>query len=151
MFAGLLTLPHCQLIRVNLSKQKELDAHSKNYSANEILWNASYQLKCMYYLRKAKRNDIGILQRNSKSYVRIYKWLTIVNVKLSDSQLNKLRFSVENQTGVRLRTNIKMFDGDKLPHELLLTTRQKTNLRNLFENNMSTDVKLPKTQISKII
>ena len=74
-----------------------------------------------------------------------------VNVKLSDSQLNKLRFSVENQTGVRLRTNIKMFDGDKLPHELLLTTRQKTNLRNLFENNMSTDIKLPKTQISKII
>ena len=74
-----------------------------------------------------------------------------VNVKLSDSQLNKLRFSVENQTGVRLRTNIKMFDGDKLPHELLLTTRQKTNLRNLFENNMSTDIKLRKTQISKII
>ena len=74
-----------------------------------------------------------------------------VNVKLSDSQLNKLRFSVENQTGVRLRTHIKMFDGDKLPHELLLTTRQKTNLRNLFENNMSTDIKLPKTQISKII
>ena len=74
-----------------------------------------------------------------------------VNVKLSDSQLNKLRFSVESQTGVRLRRNIKMFDGDKLPHELLLTTRQKTNLRNLFENNMSTDIKLPKTQISKII
>ena len=74
-----------------------------------------------------------------------------VNVKLSDSQLNKLRFSVENQTGVRLRTNIKMFDGDKLPHELLLTTRQKTNFRDLFENNMSTDIKLPKTQISKII
>ena len=74
-----------------------------------------------------------------------------VNVKLSDSQLNNLRFSVESQTGVRLRRNIKMFDGDKLPHELLLTTRQKTNLRNLFENNMSTDIKLPKTQISKII
>ena len=74
-----------------------------------------------------------------------------VNVKLSDSQLNKLRFSVESQTGVRLRRNIIMFDGDKLPHELLLTTRQKTNLRNLFENNMSTDIKLPKTQISKII
>ena len=74
-----------------------------------------------------------------------------VNVKLLDSQLNNLRFSVESQTGVRLRRNIKMFDGDKLPHELLLTTRQKTNLRNLFENNMSTDIKLPKTQISKII
>ena len=44
-----------------------------------------------------------------------------------------------------------MFDGDKLPHQLLLTTRQKTKLRNAFENNMSTDIKLFKTQISKII
>ena len=47
--------------------------------------------------------------------------------------------------------NIKMFNGNNLPHELLLTTRQKTILRNFFENNMSTDVKLSKAQISKII
>ena len=47
--------------------------------------------------------------------------------------------------------NIKMFDGDKLPRELLLTTRQKTKLRNAFENNMSSDIKLSKTQVSKII
>ena len=47
--------------------------------------------------------------------------------------------------------NIKMFDRDKLPHELLLTTRQKTKLRNAFENNMSSDIKLSKMQISKII
>ena len=39
--------------------------------------------------------------------------------------------------------NIKMFNGNNLPHELLLTTRQKTNLR--------TDIKLSKAQISKII
>ena len=44
-----------------------------------------------------------------------------------------------------------MFDGNDLPHELLLTTRQKTNLRTSFNNNMSTDIKLPKAQISKII
>ena len=44
-----------------------------------------------------------------------------------------------------------MFDGDKLPRELLLTTRQKTKLRNAFENNMSSDIKLSKTQVSKII
>ena len=44
-----------------------------------------------------------------------------------------------------------MFDGNNLPRELLLTTRQKTKLRNAFENNMSTDIKLSKTQISKII
>ena len=43
-----------------------------------------------------------------------------------------------------------MFAGN-LPHELLLTTRQKTKVRNVFNNNMSTDLKLSKAQISKII
>ena len=49
----------------------------------------------------------------------------IVNVKLSHSQINKLNSAVKNQTGVILRMNIKIFDGDNLPHKLLLTTRQK--------------------------
>ena len=44
----------------------------------------------------------------------------------------------------------KMFDGNDLPHELLLTTQQKTKLRNAFNNNMQTD-KLSKAQISRII
>ena len=44
-----------------------------------------------------------------------------------------------------------MFNGNDLPHELLLTTRQKTKLRNAFNNNVSTDLKLSKAQISKII
>ena len=44
-----------------------------------------------------------------------------------------------------------MFNGKKLPHELLLTTRQTTKLRNAIENNMATEVKLSKAQISKII
>ena len=47
--------------------------------------------------------------------------------------------------------NLKMLDGNDLPHELLLTTRQKTKLRNAFNNNMSTDLRLSKAQISKII
>ena len=47
--------------------------------------------------------------------------------------------------------NIEMFDGNNLPHELLLTTRQKTKLRNAFNNNMSADIKLSKAQITKII
>ena len=42
------------------------------------------------------------------------------------------------------------FDGNDLPHELLLTTRPKTKLRNALNNNMSTDIKLSKAQISKI-
>ena len=47
--------------------------------------------------------------------------------------------------------NARMFSGNNLPHELLLTTRQTTKLRNAIENNMLTDIKLPKAQISKII
>ena len=74
-----------------------------------------------------------------------------VNVKLSDTQLKKLKTAVKDKTGTTLRINFKMFDGNDLPHELLLTTRQKTKLRNAFNNNMSTDLKLPKSQISKII
>ena len=56
-----------------------------------------------------------------------------VNVKLSDSQLNKLKSAVKKQTGVTLRTNIKMFNGNNLPPKLLLTARQKTKLRNAFK------------------
>ena len=46
---------------------------------------------------------------------------------------------------------LKMFAGNSLPHKLLLTTTQKTKLRNAFNNNMSTDLKLSRAQISKII
>ena len=59
-----------------------------------------------------------------------------VKVKLSDSQLNKLKTAVKNQTRATLIMNIKMFCGKKLPHELLLTTRQTTKSRDAFENNM---------------
>ena len=74
-----------------------------------------------------------------------------VNVKLPDSQITKLKDTVKDNTGTTLRINLKMFNGNDLPHELLLTTRQKTKLRNAFNNNMSADLKLSKTQISKII
>ena len=76
---------------------------------------------------------------------------TKVNVKLSDSQIKKLKNAVKDNTGTTLRIDLKMFNGNDLPHELLLTTRQKTKVRNAFNNNMSTDLKLSKAQISKII
>ena len=47
--------------------------------------------------------------------------------------------------------NARTFNGNNLPHELLLTTRQTTKLRNAIENNLQTDIKLSKAQISKII
>ena len=74
-----------------------------------------------------------------------------VNVKLTERQLKQLRTAVKNKTRMTLRISLKMFDENDLPHALLLTTRQKTKLRNAFNSNMSTDLKLSKAQISKII
>ena len=74
-----------------------------------------------------------------------------VNVKLLDTQLQKLKTAVKDNVGTTLRMNLKMLNGNDLPHELLLTERQKTKLRNAFNNNMSTDIKLSKAQITKII
>ena len=65
---------------------------------------------------------------------------TKVNVKLSNTQIKKLKDAVSNNTGTTLRISLKMFNGNNLPHELLLTTRQKTKIRNAFNNNMSTDL-----------
>ena len=72
-------------------------------------------------------------------------------VKLTNTQLNKLKSSAKNKTGTILRLNKKKFEDEELPHELFLTTRQTTKKRNAFANNISTDIKLSKAQISKII
>ena len=74
-----------------------------------------------------------------------------VNVKLSDTQLKKLKTAFKNKTGTTVRISLKMLNGNDLPYELFLTTRQKTKLRNASNNNMSTDLKLSKAQISKTI
>ena len=74
-----------------------------------------------------------------------------INVKLSDTQLKNVKTAVKDKTRTTLRISLNMFNGNDLPHELLLTTKQKTKLRNAFNNNISTNLKLSKAQISKII
>ena len=64
------------------------------------------------------------------------------NVKLSDIQIKQLETAVKIKTGTTLRTTLKI--------KLLLTTRQRKKLRNAFNNNLSTVIKLPTAQISKI-
>ena len=59
--------------------------------------------------------------------------------------------AVKNKTGTILTLNKKNFEVEELLHKLFLTTRQKTKIRNAFANNMSTDIKRSKAQISKII
>ena len=54
-------------------------------------------------------------------------------------------------TGTILRINKKNCEDEELPHELFLTTRQKTKIRNAFANNVSTDIKLSKAQTFKMI
>ena len=70
-----------------------------------------------------------------------------INCKLTIIQLNKLKKYVKSNEGATLRLGIKNFNKDKLPHELLLTTRQNTKLRNGINNNLATDIKLRKAQI----
>ena len=74
-----------------------------------------------------------------------------INVKLSDTQLKKSKNAVKNETRTTLRINLKMFNRNNLPHELLLTTRQKSKVRNAFNDNTLTDLKLSTAQIVKII
>ena len=52
-----------------------------------------------------------------------------VNVKLSDAKLKRLKTAVKKKTGTTLRMSLKRLDGNDLPHELLLTTKQKTKAK----------------------
>ena len=74
-----------------------------------------------------------------------------VDCKLTNVQLNKFKKAVKSNEGVTLRLGIRNFNKDERPHELLLTTRQNTKLRNGYDNNSATDIKLSKAQIKKII
>ena len=55
-----------------------------------------------------------------------------------------MKTAVKSKTGTTLSMSLKIFDRNDLPHELLLTTRQITKLKNAFNNNISTDIKLLK-------
>ena len=74
-----------------------------------------------------------------------------INCKLTNVQLNKLKKATKSNEGATLRLGIKNFNKNEHPHELLLTTRQNTKLGNAISNNLTTDIKLSKAQIKKII
>ena len=74
-----------------------------------------------------------------------------INCKLTKVQLNKFKKAAKSNEGATLRLGIKNFNKNELPHELLLTARQNTKLRNAINNNLTTDIKLSKDQIKKLI
>ena len=76
-----------------------------------------------------------------------------LNVKQSNSQLTKLKPAIKNETEVVLRLSSNAI-GDtetNFPYKFLLTNRQVSNLPKAFVNYLATDIKLSKTQLSKMI
>ena len=78
-----------------------------------------------------------------------------LNVKLSNSQVDKLKSAINNETNMVLRLSSNMFDNlddeTNFPHKLLLTNRQVANPRRAFASHTSTYIKLSKTQLSRMI
>ena len=78
-----------------------------------------------------------------------------LNVKLSNSQLNKLKSSIKNEADAVLRISSNMVcnsnDNTNFPHELLLTNRQVANICKAFTNHSSIEIKLSKTQLPKMM
>ena len=91
--------------------------------------------------------EVGVIKYKMTQY-------NSLNVKLSNTQLNKLKSSIKNETDVVLRISSNMVgnsnDNTNFPHELLLTNRRVANIRKAFANHSSIDIKLSKTQLSKM-
>ena len=159
-----------KMIAINLSKQQALDSDPKaiqqiNFTAN---LDRVENTRIYFILEEAKENFFEFFTRNRKSFLNIIslnvKYSLIfhqykvtqynsLNVKLSNSQLNKLKSARknENEAVLRLPSNMIGDNETNFPHKLLLTNRQVSNLRRSFANNSSTDVKLSKPQLSKMI
>ena len=91
----------------------------------------------------------------NKNYILIFINIKMtqynsLNVKLSNSQLNKLKSAIakESEVVLRLLSNMIGDNESNFPHKLLLTNRKVANLRKAFANYLSTNIKSSKTQLS---
>ena len=73
-----------------------------------------------------------------------------LNVKLSNSQLNKLKSAIKNGTKLTLNLIVGSNNGNNFPHKLLLTNTQVSKFCKAFENNSSANIRLSKTHLHKI-
>ena len=117
----------------------------------------------LFIIEEAKETALDLLQEIVKVLLMCYwiiyhfintKWLNII-VKLSSSQFNKLKSAIKDETEVLLRSSSNMIGNSdnetNFSHKLLLTNGQVANLPKAFANNSSTNIKLSKTQLSKMI
>ena len=155
---------HYGIITVDWNRQKELDADPKAIEQIEFVvqlkklgddGNATDAVndQSMFVLTISEKIEETRLKfsQESVTVLSIMANYQEVRVKLTITQLNKLKSAAKNKTRTTLKLTEKNFEDEELSHELFLTTRQTTKIRNAFANNMSTDIKLSKTQISKII
>ena len=151
-----------RFITTNLSRQEELDADPKaiyqiefigqlkklddNYNATDPGNDES--MLGLTILKKSKRRKYS---QGSVKVLQITANYQEARVKLTSTRLNKLKSAAKNKTGTMLRLNKKNYQDEEWLHKLFLTTRQTIRQRHAFANNMSTDMKLSKAQISKKI
>ena len=117
-----------------------------------MLDNTNYNTaQILTVLEKEKETILEFSKGTVKVLYTTYKMVEYnkINAKLSNLQLSKLKTAVKNNEGTTLRIGVKNFNKQDFPHELFLTQKQITKLKNNTENNMSTDIKLSKAQIKK--
>ena len=151
---------HYRLMAVDLSRQKELDAYPKSIQQIEFVGqlkkvnnaiNNPESIFILMILEKIKEKRLKLSQGSLTVWWKIANYQE-ATVKLTNTQLNRLKSAAVNKTGTILRLNKKNFEDEESPHEFFQTTRQTTKLRNVNNaNNILTDIKLSKAQISKII
>ena len=152
---------------MDVSKQQALDVDPRairqiNFTAN---LDRDGNMTMFFIIEGA---CFGLFTRNCKSIVnsissnvkcnltfmkiKITQYKSL-NVKLSNSHLNKRKSARKNETEVvlRLSSNIISDNENNFPHKSLLTNRQIANLRKAFAKYLSTDIKLSKLQLSKMI
>ena len=135
-----------KMIAVDLSSQNELDADLR----------AIQQINFTANLDRAGNTTIFFIIEEAKETVLEFSQGTVkVNVKLSTSQLSKLKSAIKNENYVVIRISPNMIgdsnDKGNFPHELLLTDRQVSSIRTAFANNSSVDIKFLTSQLSKMI
>ena len=148
-----------KMIAVDLSKQQALDADPRAIQQIHLTANLDRagNTRVYFILEEAKetildfsQGTVKVLQIFNLIYIKMTQYNSL-NVKLSNSQLNKLKSSIKNETDVVLRISSNMVgnsnDNTNFPHELLLTNRQVANIRKAFANHSSSDIKLSKTQV----
>ena len=155
------------MIAIDLSKQEALDPDPKaiqqiNFAANlDRTGN-----KRFYFILEEANETVFEFSQVTVKVLRIQiSWRSLIfidikitqynslNVRLSNSHLNKLKTEIKNETEVVLRLSSNMIGGNwnNFSQKLQLTNRQVANHRKALANHLSTDIKLSKTQLSKMI